>query len=139
MMLIFFLMIRRPPRSTRTDTLFPYTTLFRSRSCRFRRCGERGDDARGIANPSENAALGGDHSQRNLVEFGEIGTRAVRQHEAVDAPVIGFAHRGMDTYLGGDAADDELADAVLLDQVGKPGIVEDFGRASCWERVCQSV
>src|SRR3546814_12430483 len=29
--LFFFLMIRRPPRSTRTDTLFPYTTLFRSR------------------------------------------------------------------------------------------------------------
>src|SRR3546814_2875195 len=28
---MFFLMIRRPPRSTRTDTLFPYTTLFRSR------------------------------------------------------------------------------------------------------------
>src|SRR3546814_7234254 len=26
----FFLMIQRPPRSTRTDTLFPYTTLFRS-------------------------------------------------------------------------------------------------------------
>src|SRR3546814_3197752 len=26
-------MIRRPPRSTRTDTLFPYTTLFRSPSC----------------------------------------------------------------------------------------------------------
>src|SRR3546814_9836494 len=26
----FFLMTRRPPRSTRTDTLFPYTTLFRS-------------------------------------------------------------------------------------------------------------
>src|SRR3546814_20017514 len=34
---VFFLMIRRPPRSTRTDTLFPYTTLFRSArtgSCR---------------------------------------------------------------------------------------------------------
>src|SRR3546814_11345316 len=30
----------------------------------------------------------------------------------------------MDTYLGGDAADDELADAVLLDQVRKLGIVE---------------
>src|SRR3546814_5599022 len=29
-MYFFFLMIRRPPRSTRTDTLFPYTTLFRS-------------------------------------------------------------------------------------------------------------
>src|SRR3546814_13381786 len=30
-LVVFFLMIRRPPRSTRTDTLFPYTTLFRSR------------------------------------------------------------------------------------------------------------
>src|SRR3546814_7007908 len=30
MFVFFFLMIRRPPRSTRTDTLFPYTTLFRS-------------------------------------------------------------------------------------------------------------
>src|SRR3546814_2711124 len=37
-------MIRRPPRSTRTDTLFPYTTSFRSngerardRACRYRR------------------------------------------------------------------------------------------------------
>src|SRR3546814_20612033 len=29
-MFFFFLMILRPPRSTRTDTLFPYTTLFRS-------------------------------------------------------------------------------------------------------------
>src|SRR3546814_4542927 len=28
--MFFFLMIRRPPRSTRTETLFPYTTLFRS-------------------------------------------------------------------------------------------------------------
>src|SRR3546814_3062345 len=31
MMLLFVLMIRLPPRSTRTDTRFPYTTLFRSR------------------------------------------------------------------------------------------------------------
>src|SRR3546814_1216431 len=33
----FFLMIRRPPRSTRTDTLFPYTTLFRSHGSRSER------------------------------------------------------------------------------------------------------
>src|SRR3546814_5260441 len=32
--MFFCLMIRRPPRSTRTDTLFPYTTLFRSRISR---------------------------------------------------------------------------------------------------------
>src|SRR3546814_15481992 len=31
----FFLMIRRPPRSTRTDTLLPYTTLFRSYYVKF--------------------------------------------------------------------------------------------------------
>src|SRR3546814_16328676 len=30
LLFVFCLMIRRPPRSTRTDTLFPYTTLFRS-------------------------------------------------------------------------------------------------------------
>src|SRR3546814_9846648 len=35
-LLFFFLMIRRPPRSTRTDTLFPYTTLFRSFSASWR-------------------------------------------------------------------------------------------------------
>src|SRR3546814_16638518 len=34
--LFFFLMRRRPPRSTRTDTLFPYTTLFRSPGARGR-------------------------------------------------------------------------------------------------------
>src|SRR3546814_4209898 len=33
-LVVFFLMIRRPPRSTRTDTLFPYTTLFRSQRSR---------------------------------------------------------------------------------------------------------
>src|SRR3546814_14204388 len=49
--IVFFLMIRRPPRSTRTDTLFPYTTLFRSRrSARWARSpsaeGDRGRPAR---------------------------------------------------------------------------------------------
>src|SRR3546814_4802881 len=34
---MFFLIIRRPPRSTRTDTLFPYTTLFRSAAAERRR------------------------------------------------------------------------------------------------------
>src|SRR3546814_6377658 len=33
--MFFFLMIRRPPRSTRTDTLFPYTTLFRSEAASY--------------------------------------------------------------------------------------------------------
>src|SRR3546814_4174806 len=38
-------MIRRPPRSTRTDTLFPYTTLFRSVSAGL--CAEQGDASAG--------------------------------------------------------------------------------------------
>src|SRR3546814_4971043 len=41
----FFLMIRRPPRSTRTDTLFPYTTLFRSE--------QHGQAAAGFCRPVE--------------------------------------------------------------------------------------
>src|SRR3546814_21083389 len=48
----FFLMIRRPPRSTRTDTLFPYTTLFRSPALTIKRVGsKRGSGAidKGIA------------------------------------------------------------------------------------------
>src|SRR3546814_19480741 len=43
---LFFLMIRRPPRSTRTDTLFPYTTLFRSRRRGNHRQGWPGDRKR---------------------------------------------------------------------------------------------
>src|SRR3546814_17898892 len=53
-------MIRRPPRSTRTDTLFPYTTLFRSRHIAAlgadAKSGEReaggGDRRKGIARPA---------------------------------------------------------------------------------------
>src|SRR3546814_3332542 len=47
--LFFFLRIRRPPRSTRTDTLFPYTTLFRSGQGRARPglpVGKQGDHCR---------------------------------------------------------------------------------------------
>src|SRR3546814_19983851 len=43
-------MIRRPPRSTRTDTLVPYTTLFRSADARLRR-GRRKERARAVHGP----------------------------------------------------------------------------------------
>src|SRR3546814_19735558 len=48
MCLFFFLMIRRPPRSTRTDTLFPYTTLFRSEDDG---CGEGDGGEEGLRAP----------------------------------------------------------------------------------------
>src|SRR3546814_17193827 len=57
-------MIRRPPRSTRTDTLFPYTTLFRSSSC------------------------AGPHDPR----FPEAGYPVPRHHHA-DPQWLGPAHR----------------------------------------------
>src|SRR3546814_6507368 len=47
---MFFLMIRRPPISTRTDTLFPYTTLFRSKAKRDSQA--QSDRLSGIAAPS---------------------------------------------------------------------------------------
>src|SRR3546814_19473286 len=55
----FCLMIRRPPRSTRTDTLFPYTTLFRS--CRF---------ARGLAALQQ--VLAAVHVERRHAGLGEV-------------------------------------------------------------------
>src|SRR3546814_3154065 len=60
MFLFFFLMIRRPPRSTRTDTLFPYTTLFRSQHR-----AEAGADHPAAASEDRGAAddHGGDHDE----------------------------------------------------------------------------
>src|SRR3546814_16762984 len=49
-------MIRRPPRSTRTDTLFPYTTLFRSRD-------EAEEIARRGTGKIGQAGAGGEHGQ----------------------------------------------------------------------------
>src|SRR3546814_14127305 len=48
--MFFFLMIPRPPRSTRTDTLFPYTTLFRS--LKFRSMRVEATDANGARSAS---------------------------------------------------------------------------------------
>src|SRR3546814_14629381 len=67
-------MIRRPPRSTRTDTLFPYTTLFRSRvgrnRLRFRRSQKLADPKHHV--PRVVPALS-DPPQAQL--FGEVGGR----------------------------------------------------------------
>src|SRR3546814_13670809 len=56
---VFFLMIRRPPRSTRTDTLFPYTTLFRS-----------SDDSTGLHQLYVGAAAKGTGVAAALIEWG---------------------------------------------------------------------
>src|SRR3546814_1852846 len=59
-LLIFFLMIRRPPRSTRTDTLFPYTTLFRSaRAGRTAACRAAASSAASAGRTGDHGAAGG--------------------------------------------------------------------------------
>src|SRR3546814_8702742 len=63
-------MIRRPPRSTRTDTLFPYTTLFRSREDE--PVGEEIAPAAGSRGPAFVAALGG---AANLASIDACTTR----------------------------------------------------------------
>src|SRR3546814_14200879 len=52
-------MIRRPPTSTRTDTLFPYTTLFRSPDCREPRAQQR-------------ASAGGGHRQGREMQVEDV-------------------------------------------------------------------
>src|SRR3546814_16907437 len=70
--LFFFLMIRRPPRSTRTDTLFPYTTLFRSRNAD-RAPAEPGDPADDLL-----VDLAREH------HFGDLGGRCVGDAQPPD-------------------------------------------------------
>src|SRR3546814_6821512 len=77
----FFLMIRRPPRSTRTDTLFPYTTLFRSVAE-----GEvRGDDDAGplieLADEVEQQlpSRAGERQITELVEHDQVEPRQLRR------------------------------------------------------------
>src|SRR3546814_12326348 len=71
-------MLRRPPRSTRTDTLFPYTTLFRSAEEEMRLDGVGDQRRRGPRGDGDNAFLfvdvhGGDRRARACVGNGELG------------------------------------------------------------------
>src|SRR3546814_5790709 len=69
----FFLMLRLPPRSTRTDTLFPYTTFFRSRVAALYRDLDRSPRDYEI----EYHVVCGDGSVRYFHEIGEIDHEAV--------------------------------------------------------------
>src|SRR3546814_7502549 len=71
--LYFFLMIRRPPRSTRTDTLFPYTTLFRS----FRR---RAQEPRHLFRPAVGNAQIGVPAPRGEIRIADEIDRRSEEH-----------------------------------------------------------
>src|SRR3546814_3301825 len=70
----FFLMIRQPPRSTRTDTLFPYTTLFRSPGGAHAGAATRGWFARKAVTSSSSAVNGNGGSESRKVRRSEEHT-----------------------------------------------------------------
>src|SRR5581483_7884158 len=78
----------------------------------------------GVRDPAEDAALGLDHLQAHLVKLGEVRRAAIRDDDAAIAAVIGLAHGGVDAHFGGDAAHEQILDAVLLQHVGELGGVE---------------
>src|SRR3546814_12246509 len=102
-------MIRRPPRSTRTDTLFPYTTLFRSIL-----------DREGRETIGEDLPIGGDRRKAGEVDIAE---RTSGRLEIVARPGEDQVHEPRVVRHSGSQR-----------EVGV-----EIGRASCRERVCQYV
>src|SRR3546814_9021356 len=112
-------MTRRPPRSTRTDTLFPYTTLFRSPGDKpwlcddAGRCGGLDADARFvIAGDLNNDPTDGDGRHEAIVELLEhprvlrhATPRSEGAVEAAAAYVADIGHRGAAAHATGDFGD----------------------------------
>src|SRR3546814_11564433 len=122
----FFLMIRRPPRSTRTDTLFPYTTLFRSvtRTTPRRCCAlQKMEEDRRMRLDKKVAIVSGG--------AGGIGSGIVRRMAIEGAHVL-VADIEMEGAQSVATEIGNQASAVYFDAY-------EIGRASCVERVCQSV
>src|SRR3546814_1027688 len=115
-------MIRRPPRSTRTDTLFPYTTLFRSR---FARIVERGT----ISSAARSLGLSKTSASKRLQDLEadlhiRLLIRTTRQVSPTEAgrelydrivPMI----RDMDAILEGISERTEAPSGVLRVQIGR--------------------
>src|SRR3546814_20594321 len=115
--MLFFLMIRRPPRSTRTDTLFPYTTLFRS--------GVRRDHRLHAADMRHNA-------------FGRLAVRLAAEDAATERG--SHRHRAYEVGRRTIAQPRGFADELVEPRVDIVGELDfEIGRASCWERVCPYV
>src|SRR3546814_15234096 len=110
-------MIRRPPRSTRTDTLFPYTTLFRSGWLDV------------SAMPRLAAALVSDAGRcRYAAEFGRdaLGTGFVELQLEADLELL--CQRSLEPFM---------LPIRVFQRLGF--ITDEIGRASCRERVCPYV
>src|SRR3546814_16173537 len=119
-MCVCFLMRRRPPRSTRTDTLFPYTTLFRSV-------------------PGEEIEVAGRASHRRVaLAVDPLAGDALRPER--DEPLAVVAVGGVQVHGRGGAVQalgQVIERGELVEQL--VDAVDQIGRASCRERGCQYV
>src|SRR3546814_16105192 len=100
-------MIRRPPRSTRTDTLFPYTTLCRSE-----------------------AEAGG----QQVVAVAMVAAAFGREHRGLRGAALRAAGAGAEQQGEGTGGGGVRRNFDHAATVASPG---EIGRASCRERVCQ--
>src|SRR3546814_17155351 len=80
MLLILFVMIQRPPRSTRTDTLFPYTTLFRSARRLLARAGRAARLSRGFREGADRGGLSRRADPRGLRRQRPVPGTRLRHH-----------------------------------------------------------
>src|SRR3546814_19486735 len=102
----FFLMVRRPPRAKRTDTLFPYTTLFRAaryalarrgaerRAGQLWRCAEAGAAIAGGSRPTDprsSKSRGSRHQARRHARTGRGGGTRAAAGRTEGRPGIGSA------------------------------------------------
>src|SRR3546814_17959234 len=122
--LIFF-MIRRPPRSTRTDTLFPYTTLFRSHA-RSNALGLSAPDARDA--PARRSA--GAHRPRRRSHQSDVGDDGRRVQISLPHPDHPFREPERD-------AGREDTQLVFAGRPADRGVGDR--KSVCRERVCQYV
>src|SRR3546814_20825784 len=113
-------MIRRPPRSTRTDTLFPYTTLFRSGWSALIYA-----DLDGLK--QLNDQQGHDRGDESLKAFAGTVRRTIREGDVL-------ARMGGDEFVIFMKLRDEEAGQAVARRLH-----QEIGRASCRERVCQYV
>src|SRR3546814_5508758 len=75
-------MIRRPPRSTRTDTLFPYTTLFRSHPVAYRRPTEIPDQLEIDAFFFRETQFPGQNGKASVNQGQKADTERVQRHKS---------------------------------------------------------
>src|SRR3546814_17160521 len=114
-------MIRRPPRSTRTDTLAPYTTLFRSRAAVRQSRAEAEVAVTDRGRISEVGASGPFRRVLNLTEIGDIGRHAADVGDIFLILRVDIAERGRQRQPVADGGDVQIGRAPGRERVGQYG------------------